>query len=254
MRTKNITPIMIALFLVSILGVASIFQVESLRPSDLVGLWHLDEGAGSTAYDSSSFGNDGTIVGPVAWVDGYKGKALGFNGVSGYVEVPDAPSLDATNGLTLAAWVYYAGSAAAQHPISKPHPTKEHWSCYMLCIIGDSYDGAKYYLPDSILFVLSFDNGDDDILFYTDPMPRNTWTHLAATYDGHYMKLYINGEEAASKKCEGKTIITSNYPLYIGTHDSDQPWWKPAFHGNIDEVQVWSVGLTAAQVGRISRR
>lgn len=101
MRTKNITPIMIALFLVSILGVASIFQVESLRPSGLVGLWHLDEGAGSTAYDSSSFGNDGTIVGPVAWVDGYKGKALGFNGATGYVMVPDAPSLRATRRINV---------------------------------------------------------------------------------------------------------------------------------------------------------
>jgi len=228
--------------------------VESVRPSGLVGLWHFNEGTGTTAYDSSGFGNDGAIVGPVAWVDGYKGKALGFNGANGYVEVLDAPSLHATNGLTLEAWVYYAGSAAANHFISKPHPTKANWQCYMLCIIGDSYDGAAHYLPDSILFCLSFDNGDDDIVLYTDPMPRNTWSHVAATYDGHYMKLYINGKEAASKTCEGKTIITSNYPLYIGTLNSDQPWWKPAFHGNIDEVQVWNVGLTAAQVRATYRR
>jgi len=154
----------------------------------------------------------------------------------------------------LAAWIYYNGSTVSQHLISKPHPTKQWGYCYLLCIIGTEYEGAAYYRPDSILFLLSFDNGDDDFVLYTDPMPRNTWIHLAATYDGHYMKLYINGKEAASKTCEGKTIITSNHPLYIGTMDSEQLWWKPAFHGNIDEVQVWNVGLTAAQVGRTYRR
>jgi len=71
----------------------------------VVGSWHFDEGSGTTAYDTSGNDNDGTING-ATWVDGKFGRALDFDGVDDYVEIPDDSSLDITEAITIEAWVY----------------------------------------------------------------------------------------------------------------------------------------------------
>ena len=52
----------------------------SVVKADLVGWWRLDEGAGTTAFDSSGNGRDGTLNGDPQWVAGYLGGALEFDG------------------------------------------------------------------------------------------------------------------------------------------------------------------------------
>ena len=53
---------------------------------------HFDEGVDLTAFDSSG-DNDGTLRGGVAWADpGKIGKALSFDGVDDWVDVPDSAS------------------------------------------------------------------------------------------------------------------------------------------------------------------
>ena len=63
-----------------------------------------DEGAGDTARDSSGHGNNGEINGP-KWVEGADGKALEFDGVDDYVEVPYNDMFNINDAMTLAAWV-----------------------------------------------------------------------------------------------------------------------------------------------------
>ncbi len=63
--------------------------------AELVGWWKLDEGSGTTAFDSSGNGNDGTLQGAPAWVDDGKfGKAVKFNGSSDYLTAHDSENLD----------------------------------------------------------------------------------------------------------------------------------------------------------------
>ena len=77
----------------------------------LVGYWSFDEGAGTTAYDASDEGNNGTIHGakwsqgaPAPSGGGASGTGLSFDGVDDYVEVPHSESLD-LNVLTVEFWV-----------------------------------------------------------------------------------------------------------------------------------------------------
>ena len=56
--------------------------------ADLVGHWKLDEGSGTTAYDSSGNGFDGTLVGDTKWVAGKYGAAVEVDGNGDYVEIP----------------------------------------------------------------------------------------------------------------------------------------------------------------------
>src|SRR5213080_3487444 len=75
-----------------------------------VGRWLLNEGAGTTAADSSGFGNNGTLSGGVRWTSGPNGAALAFDGASGRVRVADAAQLEPSAMVSVAAWVARAGS------------------------------------------------------------------------------------------------------------------------------------------------
>jgi hypothetical protein len=61
----------------------------------------------------------------------------------------------------------------------------------------------------------------------------NTWTHLAATYDGATMRLYVNSVPVASRARTGN-IKTSTNPLQLG----GDTIYGQYFRGMIDEVRV----------------
>jgi hypothetical protein len=82
------------------------YNFKTMKDSDLVGLWHFDEGKGKVAHDSSKYGNNGTLVKGPAWVEGKSGKALQFDGVDDYVKCGNPVSLNnITNEITFIAWV-----------------------------------------------------------------------------------------------------------------------------------------------------
>src|SRR5262249_40981490 len=74
-------------------------------------------------------------------------------------------------------------------------------------------------------------------------LPLNTWTHLAATYDGATMRLYVNGALAATKAGSG-SLLTSTNQLQIG---GDSIYGQD-LKGAIDEVRVYNTALSQAQV------
>jgi hypothetical protein len=74
-------------------------------------------------------------------------------------------------------------------------------------------------------------------------LPVDTWSHVAATYDGATHRLYVNGAPVASVSRTGK-IGTSPKPLRIGGNSVFGEW----FSGTIDEVRVYNRALTAAEV------
>src|SRR5206468_7696333 len=81
------------------------------------------------------------------------------------------------------------------------------------------------------------------IVFAPSPLPVNTWTHLALTFDGAMIRLYVNGTIVASAPVTA-SLTTSIHPLFIGA-DSTMGQY---FNGIIDEVRVYTVALTAAQI------
>ena len=68
--------------------------------SNLVGLWHFDEGSGATVTDASGNGNHGAIIAPVGG-----SYAMSFDGNGDYITVPDSASLDLTGEFTIEGWI-----------------------------------------------------------------------------------------------------------------------------------------------------
>src|SRR5262249_52113816 len=71
----------------------------------------------------------------------------------------------------------------------------------------------------------------------------NTWSYLAATYNGSRLTLYVNGNRIKTKSVTGR-IATSNRLLEIGGDSVP----GQSFNGLIDEVRVYNHALTQSQV------
>jgi hypothetical protein len=199
-------------------------------PTGLVAAYGFDTGSGTTATDSSGANNPGTINGPAWSATGKFGSALSFDGVNDIVTVPDANSLDLTNGMTLEAWV---------------RPTVVNsWRTIMLKertggLVYAMYGNTDTNRPSAHSFIgaSEFDTRG------TAALAANTWTHLAATYDGLNLRLYVNGAQVSSRALTG-SMAASTGALRIGGNSIWQEW----FSGLIDEVRVYNRALTAAEV------
>ena len=73
--------------------------------------------------------------------------------------------------------------------------------------------------------------------------PNATWTHLATTYDGSTLRLYVNGAEVRSLAAGG-TMTVSTGPLKLGGNAI----WNEWFAGTMDDVRIYNRALTPAQL------
>ncbi|NOT57245.1 MAG: hypothetical protein HOP18_21795 [Deltaproteobacteria bacterium] len=208
----------------------SVTATFTTLPTGLVAAYSFGAGSGSTTRDSSGWNNTGTISGATWTTSGKFGTALSFDGVNDRVTVNDATSLDLTTGMTLEAWVY-------------PTAPMRGWRGI---VQKEGAGGNVYYLHANSLQnrpATGMRIGSERQLQGTTQVPLNTWTHLAATYDGATQRLYVNGVLVASRAQTG-SIAGSGSPLRIGGNSV----WGEYFQGRIDEVRIYNRALTAAQI------
>jgi fibronectin type 3 domain-containing protein len=198
-------------------------------PPGLVAGYGFDERTGTTAADSSPSGNSGTISGATHAPVGRFGSALSFDGVDDWVTVPDAASLDLTTGMTLSAYVKPSALTGWRTAIFKETPGNH---VYVL------YANRNTNVPSG-----EADVGGVDSVSGTSQLPAGTWSHLALTYDGSALRLYVNGALVGTAAATG-AIATSTGALRIGGNSIFNEW----FAGLIDEVRVYNRALSAAEI------
>ncbi len=93
-------------------------------------------------------------------------------------------------------------------------------------------------------FNLGAGAGWNELTTSTTVISLNSWSHIAATYDGMYMRIYINGICTDSIPKTMSFVDASASNLVIG--DNSQSGRN--FTGDIDEVRVWNVARTKAQI------
>jgi hypothetical protein len=199
--------------------------------SGLVAAYGFEEGGGTLADDKSSSNNDGTVNGPLSTDAGRFGRALSFDGINDRVDVPDSASLDLTDQMTLEAWV-----KPAQHAAWRTVMLKENGSANLTyAMYGSSWnDNPSGHVNP----------GTEQWTRGVSPLPVATWSHLAVTYDGATLRLFVNGAQVSSAAITGGLIQTSTGALRIGGNAI----WGEYFKGEIDEVRVYRKVLTAAQI------
>jgi O-glycosyl hydrolase len=196
----------------------------------LVAAYGFDEGSGASAGDTSGNSLTGSIAN-ASWTSAGKfGNALEFNGLSSWVTIDAASALDLTTELTLEAWVRPTALSGWRTVILKEAATEEVYGLYA------SQDGPS---PLGAVRIGGFYSTATS----GATVPLDSWSHLASTYDGQFLRLYVNGTEVASVPAAG-TVEVSSGALRIGGNAI----WGEFFAGLIDEVRIYNRALTAAEV------
>ena len=207
----------------------------------LVARYPMEENGGTTLIDSSSPANDGTIHGNPTWVSpGQVGSyALSLDGTDDYASVPDDYCLDITNAITLSAWVK-PGQQNTQNLIKKAVNGGPNGYELSLAAPPPSSNGKVFF---------RFNQASSGNAYRVDstndyPHDGNTWVHVAGTYDGTTMRLYING--ALDKSLSGPpSIATNDLNLTIGAQSDGATYF---LLGQLDEVRVYNRALSAAEI------
>ena len=202
----------------------------------LRGAWELDETAGLTATDSSGAGLHAVVTGGARWTPGLDGGALHLDGATGQARVPDSPGLDVDGAMTISAWVR-PERHATQYVVKKAETYETDG--YELAI---AVTGRPFFRLNEATYGSTFRVDGPDVV----PVDGQAWVHVAGTYDGQVMRLYVDGVEVGA--VPGPSHVAANdLPLVIGNQpSSDYP-----LLGAVDQVRLYGGAMTPEQVAAL---
>jgi hypothetical protein len=198
----------------------------------LVGHWKLDETSGTTAADSTLNLNDGTYTGGVTL--NVAGPSTGdvaaeFDGSNDYVTIADDATLKPTSALSITGWVQGDAWGAGSTVNVILRKGEGNPNNYQLAIADGT---AAFYL----------DENDDQGVRSTTTLNTGQWYHVAATWDGSQVKIYVNGTPETTQARTG-TIGTDTRTVYLGGRSG-----ADLFDGKIDDVRIYNRALSDAEI------
>ena len=174
--------------------------------------------------------HDGDLVN-TEWVKGKYGSGIYLDGNSDYVEIPDSPELALTEEFTIESWVRPDGDATWESVIWKE---TDNYHSYTLMAGGEEAGVPEGALAEEVSAWTDVEGNED--------LPDPAWSHLALTFDGSDLRLYVEGElvdtEPAAPNNENPEGL-----LFFGTNDEED-----FFNGRIDEVRIYDRALDAGEL------
>jgi hypothetical protein len=214
--------------------------------ASVVGEWAFDEGDGQVAHDLSGSGLDGELGiaegadgADPAWVPGVAGWALRFDGGDAVV-LPDSRTLEPQQ-VSIEAWVRRQGTPGVYAYVLSKGARACDTSSYGL--YTGAGGGLAFYIFDGAAYTVSPAAAPARVW-------DGAWHHVVGTYDGHSVRLYVDGGQVADGSPTDRMIgygIQSTAP-FIGTYRGG---CVLGFTGDIDDVRIWSSALTAAAVAAL---
>jgi hypothetical protein len=226
-------------------------QYNAPYNSNLVSYWKFDENGGVSAIDSTSHGHTGTyklfptwstaVASQINFKDPY---ALSVDGLTQWVDVGIDNAFKLSN-FTISAWVYPINTSGG--------------SGYAIFNTGfvqsSAYFNTEFYLDTAYKLNFISPNGGASTVgvIYNNPIPLNTWTHVAVTYNGtsHIATLYVNGKNVASNNVGVVQYDSTYYRATIGAKS-----WSGGLLGSVgqyfdqkyDELRVFNRVLSDSEM------
>lgn len=186
-------------------------------------LLHFNESSGSLAYDASGNDNNGIISGTTVGSSRFlRGRSFAVQG--DIIRIPDAVSLRPSQ-FTIEAWINPFQMSLLDRGTIVGKKNGSTTLSFRLQAVGAS--GRVVFAAGS------------DSVVSSSTLLDNRWYHIAGTFDGAMLRLYINGERDADPVA-GSPIGYSSRGVFIGQDSSDANIWL----GMIDEVRLSDAALT----------
>lgn len=210
--------------------------------------WKFDENTGTSAFDTASSANTGTLSGDTIWRSGKYGGALDFDGTGDLVTVANESNFDfeRTNAFSISSWVNITDQTQSIFPIYAK--TSGPGTC-------DERGIALYVRPSSagIDATVENDSCPGNRLFWRrfGDIVLTGWSHIMMTYDGSSaiggLKVYVNGTEQVATTTENTlnaTTLNDASPTIGGTVGGGSGYAK----GGIDDVKIYNYVRTQKQI------
>lgn len=161
--------------------------------------------------------------------------ALTFDGTNDYVNIPNESTFDFTNAMTVEAWIRVnAFTTPYQAIVTKG---------------GASWRIQRYASTNLIEYSINI-GGVNKTVVGSRSVNDGKWHHIAGTYNGSQLTLYIDGTVDGYISCSGN-IDNNNYNVYIGENAENTGRY---FNGQIDEVRLWNYCQNASSIKNLMNK
>ena len=232
-------PVLQSLLILSLL--TSLSSAQTPQDEGLAAFYSFQEGA----QDASAYGNDAEVRGATLAQghDGKTGSAYQLDGTDDYLVVPHSESLSLDAQATFSLWWFHQPQASQDEYYTlfeKSDPERGGHSRYGMWLIGDHVE----------VCVEAPDNSEQSCLDSTGTLTEG-WHHLAASFDGLSLRLYLDGEPSGERAVEPAGISQSNFEIFIGT---DQYAPEPLYtQGVIDELRIYNRALSQDEIAALAQ-
>ena len=214
-------------------------SAASAQDPSLVLYFSFDNDVAAEATDHSLYGNNGVIQGDPVAVAGQFGDAFTFDASDDQVVVPSDAMLDIRDQITMMAWIQPGANLTADwRTIMGKSPTS---------VLGQATFSYDFRTDNSGVLRFSLNIGGWQSIL-GPILEEGTWYHIAGTYDGAELLLYLDGEPIGTAAASGQINSTVD-PVCVGNivnaaGNSNNEYWS----GIIDEVRLWDRALSADEV------
>ncbi len=192
-------------------------------PTNLVSWWPGD----GNAFDVIG-PNDGTLMNGATFAPGKVGQAFSFDGVDDAVTA-SGTNFDDLQQLTIGAWVKHNSLPADQ-------------IMRYVTLLGEEKAVLRYGGGERQLHFYMRIDGVLRHIRVNDVLEVGVFHHVAGTYDGGFMRLYLDGVEVGFLPVSG-TVSASTGVTFSSTVDT--------LDGLLDEVEIYNCDLSASQIKAI---
>ncbi len=167
---------------------------------------------------------------PNVWAASPPADGVPFNGRTSYAVAEDGQAFNADQ-LTVSTWVKFNHTGDAQILLNR----------------GAANELFTLYLFDGRIRMLVRHTPETYLHANVAAPPENTWVHYTGTYDGHKIKLYVDGQLKATTAAEGQ-LAKSSAELYLG---AAAPGVR-TLDGVLEDARIWRRVLTAEEVAQVA--
>lgn len=220
----------------------STLYVNTVLGDSPLAYYRMDEASGTTEYDVSTNGNNGTISGSgVTYsqsgaITADSDKALLLDGTAGDIALPSTLNPNGWSAISVECWVKLSNVTFSSQPTIFASDTS-----------GGTNKGFSLWLDASgagMHFVIGNGTTNADAHWVTT-LSAGTWYHIVGTWNGTTITLYVNGTSRATASLSG-TIGASTHTPIIGHNPGASGDYLPA---TSDEAAIYNYALTSTQVG-----